>query len=92
MSYPGVARIIEKIKRAASADKFPKSGRPRKLNKLARDFIESKMPKTTKQPATRFKRSFPNAAYKFIPPGRGDRVKSKGGLFKTPSTANWSAT
>lgn len=43
MSYPSVARINEKIKRAASSDKFLKSSRPRKLNKLARDFIESQM-------------------------------------------------
>ena len=43
VSYPSVARIIDKIKCTGSVEGLPKSGRPRKLNELAREFIEAQM-------------------------------------------------
>ena len=43
VSYPSVARITNKVKLTASIDDLPKPGRPRKLNLVARDFIEAEM-------------------------------------------------
>ena len=43
VSYPSVARITNKVKLTASIDDLPKAGRPRKLNLVARDFIEAEM-------------------------------------------------
>ena len=45
VSYTSVARIIDKIKHTGSVEDLPKSGRPRKLNELAREFIEAQMRK-----------------------------------------------
>ena len=45
VSYQSIARIVKKIKLTRSVENLPKSGQPRKLNALARQFIEDQMQK-----------------------------------------------
>ena len=43
VSYPSVARIVNKLKLTGSIENHARSGRPRKLNEAARTFIEEQM-------------------------------------------------
>ena len=43
VSYPSVARIVNKLKLTGSIENRARSGRPRKLNEAARTFIEEQM-------------------------------------------------
>ena len=43
VSYPSVARIVNKLKLTGSIENWARSGRPRKLNEAARTFIEEQM-------------------------------------------------
>ena len=43
VSYPSVARIVNKLKLTGSIENHARSGRPRKLNAEARSFIEDQM-------------------------------------------------
>lgn len=43
VSYPSVARIVNKVKLTGSIDNLARSGRPRKLNAAAKTFIDVQM-------------------------------------------------
>ena len=43
VSYPSVARIVNKVKLTGSVENSTRSGRPRKLNEAGKSFIEVQM-------------------------------------------------
>ena len=43
VSYPSVARIVNKVKLTGSVENSARSGRPRKLNEAGKSFIEVQM-------------------------------------------------
>ena len=43
VSYPSVARIVNKVKLTGSIENSARSGRPRKLNEAGKSFIEDQM-------------------------------------------------
>ena len=58
VSYPSVARIVNKLKLTGSIENRARSGRPRKLNEAARTFIEEQMQANDETTSCQIQRRF----------------------------------